>query len=139
MHNVQDYIALYNNVVLTIICEGWLSTIFVFDFGTIPKAQYYIVFLLDFGTIPTVQYYIVFLLDFGTIPTVQYYNVFLLDFETISTAQYYIVFLLDFGTISTVQYYIVFHFIDRIRSLFKCLNMPKELLEALGLLQDRQV
>jgi hypothetical protein len=54
MHNVQDYIALYNNVVLTIICEGWLSTIFVFDFGTIPTVQYYIVFLLDFETIPTV-------------------------------------------------------------------------------------
>ena len=76
MHNVQDYIALYNNVVLTIICEGWLSTIFVFDFGTIPTVQYYIVFLLGFGTIPAMQYHIVFLLDLGTIPTVQYHIVF---------------------------------------------------------------
>jgi hypothetical protein len=40
-----DYISLYNNVV----CEGWLSAIYVFDFGTIPTVQYYIVSLLDFG------------------------------------------------------------------------------------------
>ena len=73
---------------------------------------------------------------FGTIATVQYYIVFLLDFGTISTAQYYIVFLLDFGTISTVQYYIVFRFISRIRTLFKCLNMPKELLEALRIVAE---
>ena len=55
MYNVQDYIAFYNNVVLTVICEDWLSTIFVLDFGTIPTVQYYIVFMLDFGTIPTAQ------------------------------------------------------------------------------------
>ena len=118
-----------------------LSTIFLFDFRTVPTVWYFLFFylILDlfrqcgifcfsiwFWTCSDSVVFFVFLFDFGPVPTVSYFLFFylildlfrqcgicffLFDFGPVPTVWYFFVFLFDFGPVPTVWYFLFFYLI----------------------------